>query len=263
LKTSLPMNWPIIGLGNLVTCETAGDMWINEGMAEFVSHQYQELVYDRERYEEVVLANHDLVLNRAVIDDGGHFALYGLPNELTYGTHTYQKGAMVAHNLRTYLGDPAFYNGLQTLLLLNAYSTLNSYQFRDQLANITGSNLTSFFDDWIFNPGYPEFNIDSTRVFYTAIPEPRVNVGVSQRQFATTKPFTNVPLRITLRDSAGQTQHHEVLYRGGDTVFSSSMHLNPNGPTSMRGATCLQVLRPLISTLPTPGCTTTIIAKWT
>jgi hypothetical protein len=206
--------------GNLVTCETAGDMWINEGMAEFVSHQYQELVYDRERYEEVVLANHDLVLNRAVIDDGGHFALYGLPNELTYGTHTYQKGAMVAHNLRTYLGDPAFYNGLQTLLLLNAYGTLNSYQFRDQLANITGSNLTSFFDDWIFNPGYPEFNIDSTRVFYTAIPEPRVNVGVSQRQFATTKPFTNVPLRITLRDSAGQTQHHEVLYRGGDTVFS-------------------------------------------
>jgi hypothetical protein len=206
--------------GNLVTCETAGDMWINEGMAEFVSHQYQELVYDRNRYDNVVLANHDLVINRAAKDDGGHFALYDLPNELTYGTHTYQKGAMVAHNLRTYLGDPAFYNGLQTLLLTNSYGTLNSYQFRDQLSNITGYDLTNFFDDWIFNPGYPEFNIDSMRVIITAIPEPTVKVGVSQRQFATNKPFTNVPLRITMRDSMGQVQHHDVLYTNGDTTYT-------------------------------------------
>lgn len=217
--------------GNLVTCETAGDMWINEGMAEYVSHQYQELVYNRQRYLDVVAENHAFVIQYAAVSDGGHHALTDLPNELTYGTHTYQKGAMVAHNLRTYLGDTTFFNGLQTLLDNNAYGTLNSIQFRDQLSQITGHDLTDFFKDWIFNPGYPEFNIDSVQVILSAVPEPTVKIGISQRLRATNKRFTNVPLRITLRDSLGQMQHHEVLFKTHDTVFTLSNAFVPTWAT--------------------------------
>jgi aminopeptidase N len=206
--------------GNLVTCETAGDMWINEGMAEYVSHQYQETVYNRERYVKAVLDNQAYVIQYAAVEDGGHFPLYGLSNELTYGKHTYQKGAMVGHNLRTYLGDSLFFNGWQTLMSSYTYSTINSYQLRDHLGPIAGYDLTSFFDDWVFNPGYPEFNIDSMRVIVSAIPEPTVKVGVSQRMRARNKRFTNVPLRISLRDSLGQVQHHEVMFSGTDTVYT-------------------------------------------
>lgn len=206
--------------GNLVTCETAGDMWINEGMAEYVSHQYLEAVYSRKRYIDAVLENQAYVIQYAAIEDGGHFPLYGLSNELTYGKHTYQKGAMVGHNLRTYLGDTLFFNGWQTLMANYKYGTINSYQLRDHLGPLTGYDLTSFFDDWVFNPGYPEFNIDSMRVIITAIPEPTVKVGVSHRMRATTKRFTNVPLRISLRDSLGQVQHHEVTFLGNDTVYT-------------------------------------------
>jgi aminopeptidase N len=206
--------------GNLVTCETAGDMWINEGMAEYASHQYLETVYNRERYKKAVLDNQAHVIQFAAVQDGGHFPLYGLPNELTYGEHTYQKGALVGHNLRSYLGDSSFFNGWEILMDNYKYGTINSYQLRDHLGPITGYNLTSFFDDWVFNPGYPEFNIDSLRVIYSAIPEPTVKVGVSHRMRATTKRFSNVPLRISLRDSLGHVQHHEVLFLGADTVYT-------------------------------------------
>jgi hypothetical protein len=37
---------------------------------------------------------------------------------------------------------------------------------------------------------------------------------------ATTKRFSNVPLRISLRDSLGHVQHHEVLFLGADTVYT-------------------------------------------
>lgn len=206
--------------GNLVTCETAGDMWINEGAAEYLSHQYEESVYTKARFTETVLANHAYVIQYAAVKDGGHYSLYDLPNELTYGEHTYQKGAMVMHNLRTYLGDSLFFNGHKILFANYVYGTLNSFQYRDHLGPLTGYNLTSFFDDWIFNPGYPEFNIDSMRVIVSAIPEPTVKVGVSHRMRATTKRFTNVPLRISLRDSLGQVQHHDVTFLGNDTVYT-------------------------------------------
>lgn len=214
--------------GNLVTCETAGDMWINEGMAEYMSHQFEEDLNGYGTYLQRVVDNHFYVINQAHIADDGYRALYNLPNELTYGVHTYQKGAMVGHNLRGYLGDSAFFNGLTTLLNNNKYGNLSSAQFRDQLGTITGYDLTSFFNDWVFDAGYPDFNIDSMHVFYNAIPEPRTAIRVSQRMLATTKRFTNVPLTITLHDDLGNHWENHVLFEDDDTTF---YFVTPSEPT--------------------------------
>lgn len=205
--------------GNLITCETAGDMWINEGLAEYLSEQYLEEIYDRETYMTEVVDNHSYVVQYAAVADGGHFALFDLPNELTYGKHTYQKGAMIGHNLRGYLGDSLFFSGLTQLLSNNKFKPLNSYQFRDQLSTITGYNLTSFFDDWIFNPGYPDFDVDSFHLQISSLPENMVTVRVSQRMLATNKRFKNVPLQITLHDILGNEETHNVLFTGADTNF--------------------------------------------
>ena len=206
--------------GNLITCETAGDMWINEGMAEYLSHQYEEAVHGIAAYKKATVDNHSYVIQFAKVADDGHQALYGLPNELTYGAHTYQKGAMVGYNLRGYLGDGDFFSGLTQLLDSNAFSAINSAEFRDQLGNFTTYDLTSFFDDWVFNPGYPDFNIDSMQVVISAIPEKTVHVRISQRLLATSKRFTNVPLQITLHDNFGNEENHDVLFLSADTTYT-------------------------------------------
>ena len=135
--------------GNAVTTETAEDMWINEGFAEFGSHFYEEKIYGRPQYVNTVQNNQALVLKQARQNDGGHLALSGVNQNQTYGTHTYQKGAMVAHNLREFLGDSLFSYGVKQLIATNTFGNYDASSFKESFENSTGIDLDDFWDDWI------------------------------------------------------------------------------------------------------------------
>ncbi len=203
--------------GNLVTCETDADMWINEGMAEFCSHLYTEEVYSRGHYLDVVLDNAHVVLENAHINDDGFKAIQGLTHEYVYGTHVYQKGAMVSHNLRAYLGDSLFFTGLTTLLQNNKYGNLNSNQFRDQLAQITGVPLNDFFDGWVFNPGFPQFSVDS---LYAPALSNQVDIKLTQRLRKAPALFNNIPVFITFFSETGDTTSRKVVMSGASAIAS-------------------------------------------
>ena len=140
--------------GNAVTTKTAEDMWINEGFAEFGSHFYEEKVYGRAQYVNTVQNNQALVLKQARQNDGGHLALSGVNQNQTYGTHTYQKGAMVAHNLREFLGDSLFSYAVKQLIATNTFGNYDANSFKESFENSTGIDLDDFWNDWIYNPGY-------------------------------------------------------------------------------------------------------------
>ena len=140
--------------GNAVTTKTAEDMWINEGFAEFGSHFYEEKVYGRAQYVNTVQNNQALVLKQARQNDGGHLALSGVNQNQTYGTHTYQKGAMVAHNLREFLGDSLFSHAVKQLIASNTFGNYDANTFKESFENSTGKDLDDFWNDWIYNPGY-------------------------------------------------------------------------------------------------------------
>ncbi|WP_417603057.1 M1 family aminopeptidase [Owenweeksia hongkongensis] len=201
--------------GNLVTCETDADMWINEGMAEFSSHLYAEDVYGREKYLDIVQANAFTVLNTAHLNDDGFKAIQGLDHEYVYGTHVYQKGAMVGHNLRAYLGDNLFFSGLTTLLQNNKYGNLTSNQFRDQLAQITGQNLNDFFDNWVFNAGFPQFSVDSLSVNGNS-----ATVKIGQRIRKAPALYSNVPVHVTFFSASGDTISRKLTANGNSTTQS-------------------------------------------
>jgi hypothetical protein len=50
--------------------------------------------------------------------------------------------------------------------LLNHFylKNLGAYEFRDYLTQVTGKDMGPYFDAWIFNPGYPTFEIDSVKM---------------------------------------------------------------------------------------------------
>lgn len=201
--------------GNLVTCETDLDMWINEGMAEFCSHLYTEYVYDRDRYLDVVRDNAYRVLTQAHKSDDGYKAIQGLDHEYVYGFHVYQKGAMVAHNLRGYLGDSLFFNGLTTLLSNNMYGNLNTAQFRDQLAAITGVNLNDFFQNWVYQPGFPSVWTEDF-----AVNGSQVSGMVKQGLHEAPALFQNMPVDISFFDQQGQVETRRVILQGGTASYS-------------------------------------------
>jgi aminopeptidase N len=183
--------------GNLVTCRTAEDMWINEGMASYSESLFLEYINGYTSYLNNVKNNHKEVLHKAHIKDGGYFALHGVPHEITYGDHSYNKGADVAHTLRSYMGDAAFFSGLQSFLLSNAFNDVDAYDFMHHLNQHSGVDVTDFFNDWIFKPGFPAFYIDSL----TAVPIGggyfTISTHIRQKLKGTMDYFTHVPLDIT------------------------------------------------------------------
>jgi aminopeptidase N len=57
----------------------------------------------------------------------------------------YDKGATVAHNLRTYMGDEAFFEGFHSIQENYAFKDIDAADFRDALDDLVGSGFDSIF----------------------------------------------------------------------------------------------------------------------
>ena len=150
--------------GNLVTCKTPEDMWLNEGWATYCEALFKEQVYGKEEFKDYVRANHVKVLTQAHIFDNGYRAVYGIPHDYTYGTTVYDKGADVAHTLRGFLGDSIFFDAVSAYIDTFSYKTASTYDFRNFLTRYTGIPLDDFFDSWVFTEGFPHFSISDFSV---------------------------------------------------------------------------------------------------
>ncbi|MDD4150060.1 MAG: M1 family aminopeptidase [Bacteroidales bacterium] len=150
--------------GDYITCSSAEDMWINEGWATYNETVFTQYLNGLNAAREYRNASHEKVLRYYHIEDGGFHALYPMDQSLTYSRTVYEKGASTAHSLRGYLGDELFFGGMTQFLQENAYTSVSSYDMRDFLTDYTGIDMTDFFDDWVFSPGFFHFSIDSAIV---------------------------------------------------------------------------------------------------
>ncbi len=194
--------------GNIVTLSSAADMWFKEGNAEYGAHLFTEWIGGQEAFIDHVKDNFlEEVLRSAHYDDDGFQQLSGIPFEHTYGTHTYRKGASMIHNLRGYLGDSLFRVGQRQVLANHAYGAVDGATYRDELIDATGQTdiITSFFDDWIFAPGYAAYEIDSVKLVPSGS-EYEATVHIQQKLRAAPHFHTNTPIEITFMDN--DWNHH-------------------------------------------------------
>jgi len=215
--------------GDLATCETAGDMWLNEGMAVFSEFIFTEGVYGNAAMKANIRMLHEDVLHLTHIKDGGYRAITGIPTEYTYGEHVYNKGADVARTLRAYMGDSAFFKGLKDYFSNKKFDNVTSSEFRDELMASSGIDLTDFFNDWVFNPGFPHFSVDS----FSVVPNGgQFDVTVHVKQKITGAPalFSNVPLEITFMDSAWTMITDTLIMNGATATFNFTV---PNRPANV------------------------------
>lgn len=150
--------------GDLITCNRAEEMWVNEGFATYSEALVSGLLETNPEingYLDYIRDMHFTTLKDIVKDDGGHFALDNVPQSVTYGTHSYQKGALIIHTLRNYMGDSLFFSSLRSLLDHYAWQTVSSEQLFNYLSQVSGINLTDFYEGWVHEPGFPHFSIDS------------------------------------------------------------------------------------------------------
>ncbi len=147
--------------GNTITCASEHDMWFNEGGASFCEEVGFEAALGKE-YSDTYYKNLlSYILRTLHYTDGGYLPIYGLPSDKTYSTTVYDKGALVYHSLRGYMGKELFYSSIRQLMQRNKFTSMDSYAIRDSLSAYSGMDLTDFFDFHVFGPGFLSYSIDS------------------------------------------------------------------------------------------------------
>ncbi len=213
--------------GDLMTCETQEDMWLNEGMASYSENLFFEWVYGYDKYIADVKQVHDALIKHTHLTEGGFRAISGVPFEYTYGDHVYKKGSDVAHTLRTYMGDVAFFTGLKYVLQQKAFKSMNSLEFRDLLQTSSGQNLTHFFNNWVLNGGWPHFSVDSVKT--TGVTAPYTStVYVKQKLHGAPSLYNNVPLELTIMNSAWQKEIKQIIMSGATQSFTMQTNVAPS-----------------------------------
>ena len=154
--------------GDLITCQSAEDMWINEGFANYSEFVVAEVLYPSDDpnvdgYKSGIRDQHRKVLKKAHTDDGGYWALNQMPQNVTYGTTTYDKGGIVVHTLRKYMGDSVFFDAIRAYLTHFEYQNVSSEDFFGFMSQHSGRDLQDFFEGWVAQPGFLHFSVDSIR----------------------------------------------------------------------------------------------------
>lgn len=150
--------------GDKVTCSRAEEMWLNEGWASFCEMFYLEGLDRHDQFVTEMRDRNYKVLQKSHTLDQGYWALANVPQQYTYGSTSYDKGAVVVYTLKGYLGDSLFSKAMTAYLHHFAYQSASSEDMQNFLTNYTGINMKPFFDAWVFTPGTPHFSLDSTRV---------------------------------------------------------------------------------------------------
>lgn len=203
--------------GNLLTCSTEVDMWFNEGGASFCSEVAMESVSGRTASNKYYQTNLESVIRSTHKTDNGYRALSPMPHNFTYGSTSYDKGWMVWHSLRGYLGDSLFYAAVSRLMERKAFGSVDAYDVRDSLSLYTGVDLTDFFNFHIFSPGFVDYHVDA----YFSDESPRqAHVVIRQQGVGTDNLVLSNRVPVTFFSHSGEQYKRWIAFHGHDTSLT-------------------------------------------
>ncbi len=179
--------------GDLVTAESWSNLTVNESFANYSEYLWEEYKYGKDNADYHLMS--DL---SAYIHNPGDFKKDLVrfdyqSREDVFDAVTYNKGGGILHMLRNYLGDDAFFAGINDYLKTHEYGNGEAHQLRLSLEKVSGKDLNWFFNQWYFGSGNPKLSYTST---YEPVKK-QVTVVISQSQ---DQPF-EFPFAIDVYDS--------------------------------------------------------------
>lgn len=142
--------------GDYVTCESWSNLTLNEGFANYSEYLWLEHKYGRDEADAHWLEEFEGYLSQARGQGIHPLIHYSYEDkEDMFDAHSYNKGGMVLHMLRSYLGDEAFFAGLTKYLKDNALTAVEVDELRMAFEDTVGEDLNWFFNQWFLEQGHP------------------------------------------------------------------------------------------------------------
>ena len=141
--------------GNLITCKTFNDIWLNEGFARYCQALWAEHMYGREAY-------FDFMNNHAYYGAGTIYVENPSSNSQIFSAGlSYNKASWVLHMLRHKVGETMFFDILKSYASNDSlsYNAASTSDFQKVCEDISGLDFEQFFQQWIYGEKYPKYEL--------------------------------------------------------------------------------------------------------
>jgi aminopeptidase N len=145
--------------GDMATEADWEHLWLSEGFATYMTILYFEHTHGTDTARAMLQKN-----RRQVIDFAGKRLRPVVDTSVTdymelLNANSYQKGGWVLHMLRRQLGDSIFWKGIREYYSQYAGKNATTDDLRKVMETVSGKNLTTFFQQWLFAAGHPKLEV--------------------------------------------------------------------------------------------------------
>ena len=189
--------------GDMITCKTWADIWLNEGFATWTEAFWYESYGGYSAYKSSINGEASSYFsgNPGWPISDPDWAITTPSNDVLFNyAITYAKGACVLHQLRYVLGDSLFF---QTMKAYCADTNLKFYSssvqdFNNKVNEVTGADYNWFFDEWIFQPNHPLYQNSYN---FKTLGSNQWKVNFFMKQIQTNAPFFKMPVEVKIHFS--------------------------------------------------------------
>lgn len=150
--------------GDLLTCRDWSNAWLNEGFATYFDALFREKDLGVDEFQYFMM--HSIAMENFFAETERYqrpivTKRYWDADEL-FDLHTYEKGSWVLNYLRGLLGDELFFKGIKSYVAKHKNSLVETSDFRKAMEEASGMELESFFEQWLYSAGFPDYTINYT-----------------------------------------------------------------------------------------------------
>ena len=138
----------------MVTCRNWAEIWLNEGFATYFDALFTEHFYGVAAFRDQMDDNRRSYFNGEGGGEG-RFPIYD--PDYMWGVTVYEKGAWILHMLRQVLGTATWQEGVRVYGARHRFGTATTPDLIAAFEDVSGVELNWFFDQWVYQAGYPEF----------------------------------------------------------------------------------------------------------
>lgn len=206
--------------GDLVTAESWSNLTVNESFANYSEYLWNEYKYGKDQADYHLMTDVNNYLHNPTDFNKNLVRFNYESREDVFDLVTYQKGGGILNMLRNYLGDDAFFAGMNDYLKTNEYQNAEAHQLRLSFEKVSGKDLNWFFNQWYFGSGNPKINYSST---FEPVKK-QVAVTINQTQ---EKPF-EFPLAIDVYDNGKPKRYNVWVNAEAKNTFNFDVSKAPD-----------------------------------
>lgn len=199
--------------GNLVTCESWANLTLNEAFGNYSEYLWKEYKNGNNEADYHLGKELSSYLNEAEGERKNLVRYYHEHAEDMFDNHSYAKGGLILHYLRSILGDDAFFSSLSHYLKKHAYQAVEVHELRRAFEEISGKDLHWFFDQWFLASGHPELKIEHEYIEHSSL----LKVKVKQEQNLLNTPLYKLPAQVTLWFDEGPELYEFIINKKEQT----------------------------------------------